>query len=48
MTAATAMMGTACFGPKAKTSTGNSMIDDPVPTTPLTSPATSPTPHTRR
>ena len=47
MIAATAMIGTACFGPKAKASTGSSMIEAPVPMTPLTSPAASPTARTR-
>ena len=37
------MIGTACFGPNDQTSTGSSMIEEPVPTTPPTVPAISPT-----
>ncbi|BET10120.1 hypothetical protein THI4931_11620 [Pandoraea sputorum] len=37
------MIGTACFGPYVYTSTGSNIIDDPVPTTPLTAPAAVPT-----
>ena len=42
MIAAMAMIGTACSGPKANTSAGISMIDEPKPTMPLSVPATSP------
>ena len=48
MIAAIAMIGTACNGPYAMTSTGMSMIDEPKPTMPLTVPATSPTINTKR
>ena len=48
MIAATAMIGTACSGPKTITSTGISMIDEPKPTMPLIVPATSPTINTKR
>lgn len=37
------MIGTACFGPYVYTSTGSNIIDEPVPTTPLTAPAKVPT-----
>ena len=48
MIAAIAMIGTACSGPKAITSTGISMIDEPKPTMPLSVPATRPTARTKR
>ena len=43
ITAAIAITGTASRGPKAITSTGISMIDEPKPMMPPTVPATSPT-----
>lgn len=43
-----AMIGTAATGPKKKASTGNRMIDEPVPITPLMTPAKVPTTKTRR
>ncbi len=42
ITAAIAMIGTACSGPKAITSTGISMIEEPKPTMPESVPATRP------
>ena len=39
---AMAMIGMAALGPKAKLSTGNRIMDEPVPTTPLMAPATMP------
>src|ERR1700747_3004372 len=48
ITAATAMIGTACFGPYSYTSTGISMIDDPVPTMPEMVPAIRPTMRMKR
>src|SRR6185503_9087980 len=48
MIAAIAMIGTACSGPKAITSTGISMIDEPKPTMPLSVPATRPTATTKK
>ena len=48
MIAAIAMIGTACWGPNAITSIGTRMIEDPVPTMPLTVPANSPAAHTSR
>src|ERR1700733_1985635 len=48
MTAATAMIGTACFGPYSYTRTGISMIDEPVPTMPEMVPAIRPTARTKR
>ena len=39
---ATAMMGMAALGPKARLSTGSRIMDDPVPTTPLIAPAAMP------
>jgi hypothetical protein len=48
MTAATAMTGTAVFGPYTWASTGRSMIEEPVPMTPLTIPAMRPMPRIRR
>jgi hypothetical protein len=47
MMAATAMIGTASFGPNCHTSTGTNMIDEPVPMMPLTAPAMSPTVRTK-
>src|SRR5947209_4242481 len=47
ITAATAMIGTACFGPYCQTRTGISMIDEPVPTMPLMVPAIRPTMSTK-
>src|SRR5581483_1439705 len=47
MTAATAMIGTASFGPNCQTSTGTSMIDEPVPMMPLMAPASRPTAQTK-
>jgi hypothetical protein len=47
MIAATAMIGTASFGPNCQTSTGTSMIDEPVPMMPLIAPATRPTVRTK-
>src|SRR4051794_4460746 len=47
MMAATAMIGTASFGPNCQTRTGTSMIEDPVPIMPLTAPAMSPTAKTK-
>ncbi|HTM57994.1 MAG TPA: hypothetical protein VL123_06220, partial [Candidatus Udaeobacter sp.] len=48
MIAAIAMIGTACTGPKAMTSTGISMTDDPKPTMPESVPAMRPTARTKR
>ena len=48
ITAAMAMIGTACLGPNASTSTGTSMIDAPVPMIPLIVPAASPTASTSK
>ncbi len=42
ISATIAMIGIADFGPKASASTGSRMIVAPVPTMPLTSPATVP------
>ena len=42
-----AMIGTASRGPKTMTSTGSRMTVAPVPTMPLTVPATKPTARTR-
>ena len=39
---ATAMMGMAALGPKARLSTGSRIMDEPVPTTPLMAPAAMP------
>jgi len=47
ITEATAMIGTASWGPNSYTSTGTSMIEEPVPTMPLMVPATSPTASTK-
>src|SRR5690606_34910858 len=46
--AANAMMGTAGSGPKAETSTGSIMTDEPNPTMPLIVPASNPTSSTSR
>jgi hypothetical protein len=48
MTAAIAMIGTACFGPYSYTSTGVNIIEEPVPTIPEIVPATRPTVRTNR
>ncbi len=48
MIAAIAMIGTACCGPNSMTSTGISIMDEPVPITPLSMPASSPTHSTSR
>src|ERR1043166_852287 len=48
MVAATPLIGTACLGPNATTRIGTRMIEDPVPTMPLTVPANSPAAHTSR
>ena len=45
---AIAMIGTACRGPNITTSTGISMIDEPKPTIPPTTPATRPTLKTKK
>ncbi len=45
--ATTDMIGTASRGPNTMTSTGSRMTVAPVPTTPLTVPATRPTSRTR-
>lgn len=46
-TAAIAMIGTACCGPKQTTRIGIRISDAPVPTMPLIVPATRPTARTR-
>ncbi len=48
MMAATAMIGTASFGPNSYASTGTSMIDEPVPMIPLMVPARRPITSTNR
>ncbi|MFM0397824.1 hypothetical protein [Paraburkholderia aspalathi] len=48
MIAAIAMIGTACCGPNSITRTGISIIDEPVPITPLNVPASKPTHSTSK
>jgi len=48
MIAAIDITGTACCGPNSITRTGINSIDEPVPITPLSVPAVSPTIRTNR
>jgi hypothetical protein len=47
ISAAIAMIGTACLGPNWNTSTGSSMMDEPALMTPLTAPETRSTMRTK-